>query len=69
MMNCEGSGVLLSCTAIVAVMDSSSVVMLEFANVVRIVPGLNAAAAPNIELALRKRRRDRMSARFMTSSI
>jgi hypothetical protein len=45
MMNCEGLGVLLSCTAIVAVMDSSSVVMLEFANVVRIVPGLNAAAA------------------------
>jgi hypothetical protein len=25
--------------------------MLEFANVVRIVPGLNAAAAPNIALA------------------
>ena len=35
MLNCEWTGVLLSCTAIVAVMDSSPVVMLEFANVVR----------------------------------
>jgi hypothetical protein len=46
--------------ALVNVMMSFLCVTLdfEFANASTIVFGLNAAARPNIELALRKRRRD-----------
>src|SRR5438034_10312685 len=57
--------------ALVWVMVSSFGVVLdcESANASPMVPGLNATARPNTELALRKRRGDASSGRFVVSSL
>jgi len=48
-------------------MDPSSAVMLEFANGVRIVHGLNLAAISNIEVALRERGRELLPCGFLVA--